>query len=802
MFNAETHAILDAVIATSPLHVVVYDRDGSIVYASSAALDALAHALGDSRDEIVHSPGAMNPVDIQASLRRVMESGHLESIQTASGSEIVLTPILDEQGKVALIACTIPLDPSKPHAENAPDESDLPWRFVPTGSAVWDWNVQANRMTYSDALWKLLGREMWNGRASVEDFDARVHPEDKPRVLEHTVRLLRGDIPALSQEYRLRCEDGRYKWILSRGRVVRRSPDGSPVRVIGTVLDITSFKNAQNDMQLASQVFTNVHEGILVTDRENRITSVNPAFCRLSGYTRAEILGQDPRIFSSGRHDAAFFRELWNSLHANGEWRGEIWNRRKNGEIHPDWLSITVVRDHAGAIERHIALYSDIKECREAAERIHYLANYDTLTGLANGNLLRNRLNEAIAQAQRAHGQLALLTIDLDRFKQINDSLGHASGDEMLKLVARRLQEIVPAQGLVARHAGDEFHVLLPNVDMGAAASMADAIIEGLSRPYVLEGHEVTVPPSIGISLFPDDGNDTTTLIENAEAAMFHAKELGRSRYQFFSPEMNASALQKMTLENSLRRALEQEEFLIHFQPQIDPRHHRIVGAEALLRWKHPEMDMVSPHVFIALAEESGVIIPLGEWMIRKVCQQIRAWQQSGAHLVPISVNLSSRQFSQPELPQRIADILQESGVDPFFLEIELTESTVMHDIEEAASMLRRIKELGIRIAVDDFGTGYSSLAYLKRFHIDKLKIDQSFIRELVDNPDDSAIVRAIISMAHSLRLEVVAEGVETQKQLDYLKAIHCDYIQGYFYSEALSAEAFADLLRENKTKP
>jgi len=343
---------------------------------------------------------------------------------------------------------------------------------------------------------------------------------------------------------------------------------------------------------------------------------------------------------------------------------------------------------------------------------------------------------------------------------------------------------------------------LLPGLDLDGAAQMAQSVIDTLSHPYLLHGHEITVTPSIGISLLPSDSTDAVSLLENAETAMFHAKESGRNNYQFFSPDMNASALQRMTLENSLRRALEQEEFLVNYQPQVDLKSGQVVGAEALLRWKHPEMDMVSPTVFIELAEESGVIVPLGEWMMRKVCRQIQAWQQAGERIVPVSVNLSSRQFRQQDLSRQIESILKENNVDPFFLEIELTESTVMYDIEEAAQVISHIKKQGIRVAIDDFGTGYSSLAYLKRFHIDKLKIDQSFVRELVDNADDSAIVRAIISMSHNLRLEVVAEGVETQKQLDFLKALNCDQIQGFFFSEALPPEEFAALLREGKTLP
>ena len=801
MLTAEIHALLDTVIAAHPLRAIVYDREQRVVYASEAMLDDLALSLQEIHGK-THPELGITPLStaIDSTLHSVISNGVAESVATDTpGGSVILTPIKDSRGDVALVSCIETALPG--HSAHHAAER---WSYALEGSGdgVWDWDIPNNQMYYSPAYWEMLGFQPGEAEASVEDFDARVHPEDKPAVLEGTIHLLRGDVAAFVREYRVRCKNDAYKWVLSRGKVVKRFDDGQPARVIGTISDIAERKAIEIELQLAAQVYENISEAILVTDPENRILSVNPAFSKVTGYSTEEALGRNPRFLSSGRHDQEFYHKLWNALlHENG-WRGEIWNRRKNGEVFPEWLSIKVVRDGNGKVSHHIAIFSDISESQQAAERIHYLANYDALTGLANRTLLQNQLAQAIAAAQRNHEQLALLSIDLDRFKQINDSLGQVSGDELLKQAADRLKALAPEDGLVARHGGDEFHLLVPHANLDAATGLAEAVIEALSQAYPLEGHEVTVLPSIGISLFPEDGSDVAALIENAEAAMFHAKGQGGSRYQLFSPEMNASALQRMTMESSLRRALDQEEFHVRYQALIDPKRNRIVSAEALLRWKHPEMDMISPTVFIELAEESGVIVPLGEWMIRKVCQQIRAWQASGARVVPISVNLSSRQFSQANLPDQIATILEECEVDPYFLEIELTESTVMHDLDEAAQMIHRIKKLGIHVAVDDFGIGHSSLAYLKRFHIDKLKIDQSFVREVVDNADDSAIVRAIISMAHSLRLEVVAEGVETQKQLDFLKALNCDQIQGFLFSEALPPEEFAQLLSREQETP
>ncbi len=680
------------------------------------------------------------------------------------------------------------------------NEQRLSLALESNGDGIWDWNIPANSMYYSPHYWQILGFQPDEAIASVQDFDSRVHEEDKPGILESTIQLLRGDIETFSREYRLRCKDGSYKWVLSRGKVVKRAPDGQPERVIGTISDITSHLAAETKLRLAAEVFEQSTEAMLISDKENHIVSVNRAFTEITGYTPEEVIGRNPRFLSSGRQDHVFYQSMWAALQTAGHWRGEVWNRRKNGRICPEWLSISTVREPSGKILRYIAIFSDIGDSKQTADRLHYLTTHDALTGLSNLAQLEAYLQLAVTSAQERHAHLALLTISLNALRQANELWGHPAGDHLLKLAAERLQQIVPQDCTISRQGGEHFHVLLPGVDAASAHLLAESIIEALSHFQLLDQHEFVINPCIGISLYPGHGMDATALLENADAAMFHLVECGRHGVQFYSEGINAGTLQQMTLKNSLHQALEQEEFLIHYQPLFDVKSNRIVGAEALLRWKHPEMDMVSPAVFIELAEESGVILPIGDWMLKRICQQIQAWQADGVRLVPISINLTTSQFNNSELPERIESLLKENSVNPFFLEIEITENTLSSNLDETALMIRELKKRGIRVSVDDFGIGHSSLAYLKRFHIDKLKIDPSFIANLINDADDSAIVRAMVSMAHSMRLAVVAEGVETQKQLDFLQAINCDQAQGYFYCEALPAKEFAERLQETKS--
>ena len=548
----------------------------------------------------------------------------------------------------------------------------------------------------------------------------------------------------------------------------------------------------ESDLRLAASVFESSAEGILITDADQRIISANAACEPITGYSPAELLGNRPNILRSGRHPDEFYAEMNRDLSRDGRWIGEIWNRRKDGEVYPQWTTITSVDDAGGQPRNYIASFFDISARKEAEARIHFLAHHDALTGLPNRLLLQDRLNQALSAARRDGHHVAILFFDLDRFKLINDSLGHDFGDALLKEIARRLSVVVREGETVARLGGDEFVVVLPSVRHSEQASLvAGRILSTINAPMALRGQAFQVTASVGISTYPDDGLDSDTLLRNADTAMYHAKELGRNNFQFYTASLNAVVTERVQLENDMRRGLEQNEFIVHYQPQIDIRSGRVVGAEALVRWLHPVQGMISPARFVPVAEDSGLIVPLGEFVLREACHLAARWQHDLPHPVRIGVNISARQFAAGNLFETVASVLAEADLPPELLELEITESMLMERPDDAARLLEALSGLGVQLAIDDFGTGYSSLAYLRRFAIDRLKVDQSFIQDLSHDPNDAAIVRAVISLAHTLNLEVIAEGVETDDHLRRLQDWGCFSVQGYLFSRPLPAAEF-----------
>jgi diguanylate cyclase (GGDEF)-like protein/PAS domain S-box-containing protein len=566
--------------------------------------------------------------------------------------------------------------------------------------------------------------------------------------------------------------------------------------VLGIGRDITQQRRAERDLRMAATVFEHSTAAILVTDPAGYIVRINETFQRLTGYAGAEVLDQLPGMLTADRQQAAQFAYILTQLNQHGSWEGELWLKRKNGEQFPAWVGITAVHDEDGDLASYVCFFNDISERKASEQRIHRLAYYDALTLLPNRTLFQDRLHTALQHAERHEEWVVLMFLDLDRFKPINDSLGHAAGDRMLKDVAVRLAACVAEDDTVARMGGDEFTLLLQarNTRAGAlnrAIHVAEQILASLAQPFVLQGREFFVTASIGIALAPQDGDELSQLMKNADTAMYHAKERGKNNFQFYQAEMNATALQRLELESDLRHALEQNQFLLYYQPQLSSDGKRLTGVEALLRWQHPRRGLVAPNEFIPVLEELGLIAQVGDWVLAQACRQLKAWHDAKVRVPKVSVNLSARQFADGQLGMRISRILGASGLPPACLELELTESILMNDVGETMQVLASLKKLGLCIAVDDFGTGYSSLNYLKQFPIDVLKIDRSFVDGLPEGEQDGQIARAIIAMAHSLGLAVIAEGVETQAQLDFLRDHDCDEVQGYLFGKPMAAAQF-----------
>lgn len=560
--------------------------------------------------------------------------------------------------------------------------------------------------------------------------------------------------------------------------------------------------HAAETLRQAAAVFESTREGVVITDLQPRILAVNRAYTEITGYSEEQVLGKNPKIIRSGRHDEIFYQAMWASLNSVGHWRGEIWNRRKNGEVYPQWLTISTVRNEIGEPSNYVGVFTDITQMKQSEARLTHLAHYDPLTGLPNRLLVQSRLQHAIERAQRHHHRVAVLYVDLDRFKNINDSLGHPVGDELLIMLSARMKKRLREEDTLARLGGDEFLLMLEDIkEPREPAKLAQNLMSLLSMPFALpSGHEIFVNASIGISLYPDDASSVTELIQHADMAMYQAKQEGRSTYRYHTEALSIAANERLQMETRLRLALASEEFVLHYQPLIDARSQRVVGVEALLRWQPPDRGgMVAPGKFIPTAEETGLIVPLGEWVLRAACTQGKAWTDAGLPPLVMAVNLSVRQFQSENLVRFVQQVLAETNFPAALLELELTESMFMEHAEQSIDTLRTLKALGVSLAIDDFGTGYSSLTYLKRFPIDKLKIDQSFVQGLAEDLNDREIAATIIAMARGLKLKVLAEGVESQQQLAFLQQHGCDYYQGYLFHKPAPASELETWLRDGK---
>jgi len=635
------------------------------------------------------------------------------------------------------------------------------------------------------------GEKELAGRTDSELFDTKNSENSNRRERE---------VLTLGKAYRneewSQYPDGR-KVLLDTLKTPFYGPDGEVLGLIGISRDITGREHAEEKLRQAATVFQSANESIMITGADGIIAAVNQAFTRIMGFSEEEVLGENPRKLRSGRHDEAFYQAMWDAIKEEGSWHGQIWNQRKDGSVVPGWQTISAVKDESGKVTHYVGVFADISDFKRSQAQLDHLAHHDPLTNLPNRLLFVDRLEHALDKARRDNSLCALLFLDLDRFKKINDTLGHPAGDEVLQIMSRRLRKSVRASDTVARLGGDEYVVIVPELEAsGDAALVARKILDSVAEPFTLATEEVYVSVSIGIAAFPQDATDAMTLIKHADAAMYRAKDQGRNNYQFYTPELTAMALEHFAMDSSLRKALQRQEFVLSYQPQLSLSSRTIVGAEALISWQHPDLGRVPPDKFIPLAEETGVIIPIGDWVLREACQQIRQWHEAGFENLTMSVNLSGRQVMSKGLVERIKRILDQTGAAPGQIKLEITESSVMERAETSTKTLEELRSLGIRLSMDDFGTGYSSMTYLKRFSIDELKIDRSFIQEIPQNENDVAITRAVIALGRSLEIDVVAEGVETDAQLGFLKSEGCDRVQGFICSPPLGSSDFLALLQ------
>ncbi len=650
----------------------------------------------------------------------------------------------------------------------------------------WEWELDSNKLIFSDQIFSIFNLDKNTSELTYNTLLEWVHDEDRDIVKHEHERAIKGKLPVFSIEHRIVLPDKSICYVSQQGEVVEA--EGQIAKIVGTFQDITDRHLADQEMKKLSLTVEQTADSIMITDVNGKIEYVNSAFEEITGYKKTEILGQTPRILKSDAQNKKFYRRLWESILNGDVFSDVIINRRKDGTLYYEEKTITPQKDVMGKITHFISSGKDITERMESQELLKHLAHHDNLTGMPNRLLFQDRLRQSMSRVSWHKRIIAILFIDLDRFKRINDTLGHEVGDQLLCQAAERLNGCLREGDTVARLGGDEFAVILNDLaSRDDISPICEKIIHSLTQPFVINGNELFVSASIGIAQFPLDGEGNKTLLKKADMAMYEAKAKGGENYCFYSDQGNAGQFERLSLESKLRRALENNEFFLHYQPQLHLKNVQVISREVLLRWTHLEFSDITPNIFITVLEETGLISPVGEWIMLQACKDEMIRQKAGFVPQRVAVNLSIRQFKQSNFVSRVEDIINQTGIKADCLELEVTESLLIKDISETAKTLHELHELGVKLSIDDFGTGYSSMNYLKRLPFDTLKIDQSFVRDIMQNKDDAAITSAIITLAHSMDLEVVAEGVETMEQLQYLYRQGCDLIQGFLFNRPVS---------------
>lgn len=803
----DKNRLLDSIVNNIP-HMIFLKHASDLRY---ALFNKAGEALTGLNEQTLlnHSDYEFYPKD-QADFfiqkdRETLRNGFIvdipeEPIETPHGTRILHTkkiPMKDEYGQPQYLLGISEDITERIYTESALRESEASLKESQQIAALGSYTLDLRTETWTSSkiLDQLFGIDA-TYEHSLVGWKALVHPDEQIKMDHYIRNEVIGNHQPFDQEYRIiRQDDQSVRWVHGLGKL-EFDANGLPVKMVGTIQDITNTKQVTSSLLKLSLAVEQSPNSIVITDLEGNIEYVNSIFTTITGYTKEEMLGKNPSILKSDQTPQSTYTDMWQHLIRGETWHGELINRKKDQSIYIESATISPVKQSDGKVTNYVAIKEDITEKKKSEAYIENLAHFDQLTGLPNRVMLNDRVTYLLGMAQRTNEPLAVMFLDLDHFKNINDTLGHTIGDQVLIEMGKRIKMTVRDEDTVSRLGGDEFIMLFPNTDSNAAMHIATKLITEISKTSIIEHNELIITPSIGIAIYPNDGENFETLLKNADTAMYKVKNDSRNNFHFFTQEMQLNSARNLQLENALRHALERNELEVYYQPQVAIEDGSIIGAEALLRWHHPTLGMISPAEFIPIAEGSGQIIEIGEWVLRTAIVQTKQWIDSGFTPMIIAVNLSAIQFRQKNLLTLVTDILEEVQLLPEYLELELTEAVTMDDPKSVIDVMNKFHERGIRMSIDDFGTGYSSLNYLKQFKVYKLKIDQSFIRDISNDSDDRAIVSAIIDMAHNLGLQTIAEGVETAEQLAFLRLHGCDEVQGYYFSKPLPSIKFEQFLQ------